>query len=953
VVERALPTRHLTARVPWHDTAWDGRICRDPKANLSCLALKNISEKKDAGAEAELAERSWDTLAQDQRPPCVVERAGWLRPYDTTNRRPHPYDYKPSHKHLLPTEVPMPAWSMMATPFRWMLRENAATIAAEWGLVYDQSLEESVDAASGSKPPSWVQHHENQQELLDAFFSAIRGKGESLLFVYAKDLPLVEAEPGARFLVGVTTVERVHPTLRYREAEGGGPTGSVFWERPVQHRLRPRDGDGWDGGVLLPYHQLLQNPELEGTPLDEFIAAAPPDRFLEYSYASEHLPHDGAVDSLIEIARALRAAAPFVTGSWANELAWLDEQISRVWEKRGAYPGIGPALSAAGIEHGTLVAHEITQDLPADADPWPVVYSALEEASQRRGPLAGRVGAGDAHVVVGLPSERKELLQFLSRMDLSPSQARRFFRQDVREAAGVTITDRELLGNPWLVFELDRDSEDPVSFRVADRALMVDEATARRHPIEMDPPLDGRNDIRRVRAAMADQLELVGRRRGDTLMPQSQLAAAVNEAYEPSLDITSDLLAARGPELAPTVRPAPMADRSAGWQIDRLAEDRDLIRSQILARVERARPFELDHDWQDLVRRVIGTPLEPGDQLEEQARQEKAEALRKLATQRFSVLVGPAGTGKTTLVRALRLIPEIENDGILLLAPTGKAVVQLTRATGLGARTIAGFLMPSGRYDPDSGLYRRSGGSRSRTHATIVIDEASMVTEPMLAAVLDSVSGVKRLILAGDPRQLPPIGEGRPFYDAVALAREQADGASHAALTIVRRQSEGHSGDPAQRDDLRLAAWFASDAHEELDDSIWARLMSGDTDRTVAVAAWDTQEELIEIIASHVEQLVPESLQSGPPHDRLFSTYGFQSDGQYVNPANPARIGEGVESWQILSPVRHRTGGVAPLNALVQERWLSDPSSRAELHNRRSAVVRPNVLSLHPQHVVV
>ena len=44
-----------------------------------------------------------------------------------------------------------------------------------------------------------------------------------------------------------------------------------------------------------------------------------------------------------------------------------------------------------------------------------------------------------------------------------------------------------------------------------------------------------------------------------------------------------------------------------------------------------------------------------------------------------------------------------------------------------------------------------------------------MLTEDTLAAVIETFGvGVKRLILVGDPAQLPPIGAGRPFADLVA-----------------------------------------------------------------------------------------------------------------------------------------------------------------------------------------
>ena len=82
-------------------------------------------------------------------------------------------------------------------------------------------------------------------------------------------------------------------------------------------------------------------------------------------------------------------------------------------------------------------------------------------------------------------------------------------------------------------------------------------------------------------------------------------------------------------------------------------------------------------------------------EIEETARNEKKEAMETLATGRFSVLKGSAGTGKTTVVWAL--LSGIQADAgrrrTLLLAPTGKARVQLERATDKEAQTIHQFLM--------------------------------------------------------------------------------------------------------------------------------------------------------------------------------------------------------------------------------------------------------------------
>jgi len=60
-------------------------------------------------------------------------------------------------------------------------------------------------------------------------------------------------------------------------------------------------------------------------------------------------------------------------------------------------------------------------------------------------------------------------------------------------------------------------------------------------------------------------------------------------------------------------------------------------------------------------------------------------------------------------------------------------------------------------------------GKPHRVEKTIVIDECSMLTMDDLLAVLEALdpAHVQRIILAGDPNQLPPIGSGRPFADTL------------------------------------------------------------------------------------------------------------------------------------------------------------------------------------------
>jgi ATP-dependent exoDNAse (exonuclease V) alpha subunit len=97
--------------------------------------------------------------------------------------------------------------------------------------------------------------------------------------------------------------------------------------------------------------------------------------------------------------------------------------------------------------------------------------------------------------------------------------------------------------------------------------------------------------------------------------------------------------------------------------------------------------------------------------------------------------------------------PEIKAGGVLKLAPTGKARVKL----GADAKTIAQFLSPLGRYEGCTGRYYTNPDGKNFNQArTVIIDEASMLTEDQLSAVIDAIIDYARVILVGDPRQLPP-----------------------------------------------------------------------------------------------------------------------------------------------------------------------------------------------------
>ena len=118
-----------------------------------------------------------------------------------------------------------------------------------------------------------------------------------------------------------------------------------------------------------------------------------------------------------------------------------------------------------------------------------------------------------------------------------------------------------------------------------------------------------------------------------------------------------------------------------------------------------------------------------------------------------------------------------------LAAPTGRAAKRLTECTGREAATIHRLL--ESQYDPESGsmLFVRDEAEPIRADA-VIVDEASMVDLMLMSALLRAVRPGCRLILVGDPDQLPSVGAGNVFSDIIRSGAAQT-----VRLTEVFRQA--------------------------------------------------------------------------------------------------------------------------------------------------------------------
>ncbi len=162
---------------------------------------------------------------------------------------------------------------------------------------------------------------------------------------------------------------------------------------------------------------------------------------------------------------------------------------------------------------------------------------------------------------------------------------------------------------------------------------------------------------------------------------------------------------------------------------------------------------------------------------------------------------GYAGTGKTSLMRAFCDVATALHYPLALMAPTGRAAKVLSLATGREAKTIHKTIYRQESADMMSPFGMGYNGARQ---TIFVVDEASMISDAYggetefgsgrlltdLVSYAFSQAGCK-LLLVGDPAQLPPVGVNEaPGLDEAYLRRMGADVRTVWLRDVVRQSKE-------------------------------------------------------------------------------------------------------------------------------------------------------------------
>jgi exodeoxyribonuclease V alpha subunit len=868
---------HLSARIAWHDSAWNGRICRAPRCNSSCIVHDYIRNARNDDTEDALAGEELADLST-YIPPCSYDAATYgergyaIEHHDPVEGRGLPA----AHDTVEP-------YSTFITPYRWMREEYFADISQAEGL--------KIRASASGKSHGWVTEDDRQRQLLKAFWDKVKPR-KSLVFYYCKDANPIDDDI-TRLVIGVGRVAEIgHPTYfgQHPKFKGQFPV----WARRVTQ--------AWPSeGVRIPYQEYLE----QGLNAKDIACVPPPSQTLSFSYVGEHVSDGVAAMTLDRVIRSVeRVRDDGILTSYDSEgaLRWLNEALDEVWSNRGAYPGIGALLRVLGFESGIHYQYSFLSSIERRGeDPWHRVRSILAGLTTEANSVYA-VGLAQAGEKWRAMRTRHDLMDILVRFELTTEQIADILSEVHRIKRGIKASLREMIDNPYLLAEQDTgtDVSEPISLDIIDQGIRTEGAAS----VFGNPWSMPQDDKRRVRAVAHSVLSQAAGS-GHTFLPLATLLSRVQEHF---------------PERR-QCRPDEEVILSSSDFFEKVIDFDEVEEVPVAAlRSLRLRETEVSNlferlvrkqysdapavDWESRLRTEFGRPK---TERERSAIAEKTVALESLYRQRLSVLVGGAGVGKT---KALKVFLEglIASEGMqpmLLLAPTGKARVRLAESTRRKAQTIHQVLRKQELIGPRLTLKHATSKPPQRA-STIIIDEASMPSVDLLAALLKAIEpdAIRRLIFVGDPHQLPPIGPGRPFSELIDWLRENAPQCV-AKLSTCMRTTEV-DGAEAVSPGLELASTYRDDAHPT-DDAILSRLARGEPLGDVEVGFWNSPTELRELIK---EKLKVHAQISEGDFVSFNRSLGFDTEEW-----------EKAESWQILSPTRGEPHGTRDINRLIQSEF--------------------------------
>jgi len=516
-------------------------------------------------------------------------------------------------------------------------------------------------------------------------------------------------------------------------------------------------------------------------------------------------------------------------------------------------------------------------------------------------------------------SERTLLENILVRFHITTEQVGRVI-WDKRQQFGIYSTLEKIIENPYILVEeyIGDGPDDVISFNKIDHGIFPspDINVLDRFDFEKD-------DARRLRALSVEQLR---RSKPHTFQSIDSIVNAINHRLSYLPEWKRHQYNPRYFEIDKEILSESVIIRSdsEGKQFLYLSENYDferLIETQLrelLKRpdIELKKPLTKDV-WKGYLKNPNSPILLADPNRYEAILSEQSEICARLFIKPISVISGGAGTGKTTLIKAIiDAIKTVDGRGasIQLLAPTGKAADRIREITGRPASTIHSILAKNGWLNNNFSFKREEGAQAD--FSTVIIDESSMLDLSLISTLFKCINwhSVKRLIFIGDPNQLPPIGYGKIFSDLIDWLSEYNPENVGVLQTNIRQLL--NKIEDKGTGILDLASLYTRSYHRaqnrklHTENIIKKIQLGGEVDKDLRVIYWKDYDELWEILLERITADIENDMDSTFDDD----FFDLWSKAFKINEHGKQE----PDYMQIITPYRGEFYGVENVNSWVQ-----------------------------------
>ena len=843
---------HLSLRLAWHNDGWNGCVCKDPKKNTYCIGNQSfpgtlIAEQRDLERECQIAGTSCAKLQE------VIACSNSINAFglDTIKNRSIPPTFFNKDAEIYYYDMPP------ATACTWPYEAMYSDEEDKYN--YDKKLENAK-----------------------SFFGKLIPQ-KSLVFYYAnKSNPFSEDDNKNYVLVGIGRLKSVGEIMYYENTDqrvkdtyGGG----FIWQMPITSNY-PNEG------FRIPYHKYLDNPEI----LNNLLYI--PEQSNNFKYAAKHINDD---DALIYIERLISIVQYLIdikdtTEDWNVRKAWLQSLMAELWISRGAYPGL-PALLDY-LECNELISYYFDASKLNDSQTVAVdILNFLEDRSVEtigslEKPICDKYHKNWAVKLV--TAKHKVLAKLLARISLKKEQIEHIL-DDARAQNGITSSLSDIIDDIYILCEqyVGDNIGDEITFKKKDHGVI-------HSPNIGLEPLYDKDDWRRLRAL------IVGVLKYETIhsfIDQSTVLERVNHKLQFLPDWKKENFNDAHIEYDKVNLENSIVfkqkEKSIYLYLKQVFEDERLIEDnlkELLGRgdVKLYKPFPKER-WRNELFETKSNLAKKVLEEYEKAIEGQIDICSQIFNKSCSVIAGSAGTGKTTIIKAIiKAIKSTSNnsESICLLAPTGKAADRIRYKTEEHAITIHTFLTQNKWLNYNNWTLKHAGGLKCDKYTTYIIDESSMIDLNLMAGLFKAIDWdvIKRLIFVGDPNQLPPIGRGKVFAEVIDYLKEVYP-ENYGRLSINLRQMENRVSN-AGTGILDLASMYINGTSENNDferEDLLKKIQESDEEvfSDLSIIPWNNVGELEEKLS---DKILSDSNEANLLQYQIISPYRGEFYGtDYIN----------------------------------------------------------------------